>query len=203
RRGYWLGPTRWKALRALCLQQPRRRGRFAIATMDSSQTSHQSTRLKWLFLALSVISVAACGVGATLHYLKRAWGNPAHPVGWLLGMLFLVLAFSTRPRQIAASLRASLNAKTRFFVFWVLFFIATHLWHFNRAPWNGNGLFDESAWDLWFLKSYIIGQPFQPAWFHSPISRETLFHYYLLPFFNLFGYNILAYEAGLFVIWAA
>ena len=171
--------------------------------MDSTQTTFRSIRLSVLFVGLSVVSVAACAIGAALHYLKRAWGNPAHLTGWLLGMLFVVLAFSPRPRQIAANLRSSLNTRTGFFVFWILFFTAAHLWHFSRAPWNGNGLFDESGWDLWFLKSYVMGQPFQPAWFHSPIARETLFHYYLLAFFNLFGYNILAYEAGLFVIWAA
>jgi hypothetical protein len=34
--------------------------------------------------------------------------------------------------------------------------------------------------DLLYLKSYVIGHPFQPAWFHLYpllISRETLFHY--------------------------
>jgi hypothetical protein len=169
--------------------------------VDSTDTNNSSRRLRLLFLALSFVSLAVCATGASLHYLKRAWGNPAHPAGWLLSILFLVLAFSPPPRQIAASFRSSLNPKTGFFVFWILFFTASHLWHFSRAPWNGNGLFDESGWDLWFLKSYVIGHPFQAAWFHSPISRETLFHYYLLPFFGLFGYNILAYEAALFIIW--
>ena len=171
--------------------------------MDSDPKDNRLSRTRLLFLGLSIISVAVCATGASLHYLKRAWGNPAHLDGWLLGILFLLLAFSPSPRRIVASLRSSLNTKTGFFLFWILFFTATHVWHFNRAPWNGNGLFDESGWDLWFLKSYVIGHPFQPAWFHSPISRETLFHYYLLPFFGLFGYNILAYEAALFVIWAA
>ena len=159
------------------------------------------SRTRQVFLVLAGISLAACATGACLHYLKRAPGNAAHPAGWLLGMLFLLLAFSPRPRRIIESFKSSLNARTGFFVFWLLFFVATHLWHFSRAPWNGNGLFDESGWDLWFLKTYVIGHPFQPAWFHSPISRETLFHYYLLPFFTVFGYNILAYEAALFVIW--
>ncbi len=171
--------------------------------MDSGQTNDRPSRLRVIFLALSAAGVGACAVGASLHYTKRAWGNPAHLGGWLLGMLFLVLAFAPRPSRIITSLRSSLKGRTAFFAFWILFFTATHLWHFGRAPWNGNGLFDESGWDLWFLKDYVIGHPFQPAWFHSPISRETLFHYYLLPFFNLFGYNILAYETGLFVIWAA
>jgi hypothetical protein len=164
-------------------------------------SSPLSNRIRLLFLALSGASVIACAIGATLHYSKRAWGNGAHPAGWLLAMLFLLLAFSSPPRQIVSSLRASLNLRTGFFAFWIVFFTASHLWHFSTAPWNGDGLFDESGWDLWFLKSYVAGHPFQPAWFHSPISRETLFHYYLVPFFKVFGYNILAYEAGLFVIW--
>ena len=55
--------------------------------------------------------------------------------------------------------------------------------------------------DLRYLKSYVIGHPYQAAWFHSIISRETLFHYYVWGFLKLFGFNILSYEAALFVIW--
>jgi hypothetical protein len=123
------------------------------------------------------------------------------PFSWLLSMLFLLLAFLPGPRRLAAAFRSSMAAKTTFFLFWFLVFAISHLWNFSTTPWNGNSLFDESGWDLWFLKTYVIGHPFQPAWFHYPISRETLFHYYLLPFFFLFGYNILSYEAALFVIW--
>lgn len=169
--------------------------------IESPKAGRSFDRVRLLFLGLSIAALVACATGATLHYSKRAWGNAAHPAGWLLSMFFLVLAFSPAPRRILASLRTSLSARTGFFVFSILFFTGSHLWHFSTAPWNGNGLFDESGWDLWFLKSYVIGHPFQPAWFHSPISRETLFHYYLVPFFKVFGYNILAYETGLFVIW--
>ena len=91
--------------------------------------------------------------------------------------------------------------KTAFFLFWVLFFVVSHLWNFRTAPWNGNALFDESGWDLWYLKNFVIGHPYQPAWFHFPISRETLFHYYVWGFLKLFGFNILSYQAALFVIW--
>jgi DNA-binding beta-propeller fold protein YncE len=77
----------------------------------------------------------------------------------------------------------------------------SHLWNFRTAPWNGDALFDESGWDLWYLKGYVIGHPYQAAWFHFPISRETLFHYYVWGFLKLFGFNILAYEAALFCIW--
>jgi DNA-binding beta-propeller fold protein YncE len=77
----------------------------------------------------------------------------------------------------------------------------SHLWNFRTAAWNGNGLFDESANDLGYLKTHIIGHPYQAAWYHGIISRETLFHYYVWGFLKLFGFNILSYEAALFVIW--
>ena len=156
-----------------------------------------------LLLSLSFLNIVICSLGATAHYLKWAWGNPWQPVGWLLSMLFLLLAFAPRPQEMAADLKSLINLRTAFFLFWIAVFTGSHLWNFNTAPWNGNGLFDESGWDLWFLKSYVIGHPFQAAWFHPPISRETLFHYYVWGFLRLFGFNILSYEAALFVIWCA
>ena len=117
-------------------------------------------------------------------------------------MLFLLAAFTSSPWEIVGRFKFWANPKTALFLFWTLFFVVSHLWNFRTAPWNGNALFDESGWDLWFLKSYVIGHPFQAAWFHPPVlARETLFHYYVWAFLKLFGFNILAYEAALFVIW--
>jgi hypothetical protein len=156
-----------------------------------------------LLLGLSVVSTVICAFAAAVHYRKSPWGSVWQPIAWLLSMLFLVLAFLPYPRELAARLKTSVRPRTAFFLFWILFFLVSHVWNFRTAPWNGNALFDESGWDLWFLKSYVIGHPFQPAWFHAPISRETLFHYYLLGFLRLFGFNILSYEAALFCIWLA
>jgi hypothetical protein len=50
-----------------------------------------------------------------------------------------------------------------------------------------------------------MGHPFQPAWFHAYsylISRETLFHYYVWAFLDLFGHNIISYEAALLLLWS-
>ena len=116
-------------------------------------------------------------------------------------MLLLVLAFLPGPRELAARLKASIKPRTAFFLFWILFFVVSHLWNFRTAPWNGNALFDESGNDLAYLKSNVISHPYQAAWFHGIISRETLFHYYVWGFLKLFGFNILSYEAALFVIW--
>src|SRR5437899_3691327 len=116
-------------------------------------------------------------------------------------MFFLVLAFSPSPAGLATGFRSLIKLKTAFFLFWILFFILSHLWNFRTAPWNGDALFDESGWDLWYLKTYVIGHPYQAAWFHGILARETLFHYYVWGFLRLFGFNILAYQAALFCIW--
>ena len=171
--------------------------------MDVPQKKVVLTAPRIPFLGLSLVSLVVGACGAVAHYRKSGWGDSTHPIGWILSMFFLLLAFSPAPRQLAATVRSAITSRTAFFAFWVLFFVATHLWNFRTAPWNGNGLFDESGWDLHFLKSQVMGHPFQPAWFHLSICRETIFHYYVWPFLWLFGFNILSYEAALLSIWCA
>src|SRR4029078_1948414 len=114
----------------------------------------------------------------------------------------LLLAFLPASHELTVGVKKWITPKAAFFLFLILFFTVSHLWNFRTAPWNGNALFDESGWDLWYLKTYVIGHPFQAAWFHPPVlAGETLFHYYVWAFLHLFGFNILAYEASLFVIW--
>ena len=162
------------------------------------------SRLRLLFLSLSVVSLVLCALGATAHYLKWALGNPWQLVGWLLSMLFLLLAFLPGPSEFRANFKSVIKPKTAFFVFWILFFVVAHLWNLRTAPWNGDGIFDDAAVDLLFLKTNVISRPFQAAWFYSygfPHAREPLFHYYLWPWLHLFGYNILANEAALLALW--
>ena len=162
-----------------------------------------SSRLRLLFLSLSVVSLVLCAFGATAHYLKWASGNPWQLVGWLFSMIFLLLAFLPGPNQLRDNFKSVIEPKTAFFVFWILFFVLAHLWNLRTAPWNGDGLFDDSSVDLLYLKTTVMSQPFQAAWFHSYgfIARETLFHDYIWPWLYLFGYNILAYEAALLALW--
>jgi hypothetical protein len=171
--------------------------------MDLPQRKSGLSTPRILFLALSFVSALVCALGAAAHYLKWTWGNPWHPIGWLLSMLFLLCAFLPGPHRLAIGFKSLIKPTTAFFLFWILFFVVSHLWNFRTAPWNGDALFDESGWDLWYLKHYVIGHPYQPAWLHFPISRETLFHYYVWGFLSLFGSNILSYQAALFVIWLA
>ncbi len=169
--------------------------------MDVSDAKSRLLTPRTLLLGLSFIAMVICAWAGTAHYRKAAWGDPWHPIGWLLGMLFLLAAFLPGREGLATGFKFLIKPKTAFFVFWILFFIVSHLWNFRTAPWNGDALFDESGWDLWYLKSYVIGHPYQPAWFHIVISRETLFHYYVWGFLKLFGFNILSYEAALFCLW--
>ncbi len=154
-----------------------------------------------VLLGLSLVSLAICAWAGAAHYRQLAWGDPWHPIGWLLSMFFLLCAFLPDPRGLATGFKSLIKPKTAFFLFWILFFVVSHLWNFHTAGWNGNGLFDESGNDLRYLKSHIIGHAYQAAWFHGIISRETLFHWYVWGFLKLFGFNILSYEAALFVIW--
>ena len=155
-----------------------------------------------LLLGLSLVSLVICVVSGIAHYRKASWGDPWQPIGWLLSMLFLLAAFTAGPRELAGRFKSLVSPKAVFFLFWILFFVISHLWNFRTAPWNGDALFDESGWDLWFLKSYVIGHPYQAAWFHPPVlARETLFHYYVWAFLRVFGFNILSYQAALFCIW--
>ena len=154
-----------------------------------------------LLLGLSLVGLLVCVFAGIAHYRKAGWGDPWQPIGWFLSMLFLLAAFTASQRELIGRFKSLANPKAAFFLFWILFFVISHLWNFRTAPWNGDALFDESGWDLWYLKTYVIGHPYQAAWFHPPISRETLFHYYVWGFLRLFGFNILSYEAAVFVIW--
>ena len=117
-------------------------------------------------------------------------------------MLFLLAAFTASPRELAGRFKSLANPKAAFFLFWILFFVISHLWNFRTAPWNGDALFDESGWDLWYLKSYVIGHPYQAAWFHLRLFRER-------PCFITTSGDFLSYSAltschmkqRLFVIW--
>jgi len=169
--------------------------------VDLPQLKSSLRKPRVLLLGLSFVAMAVCALAAAAHYRQSSWGDVWQPIGWLLSMSFLLLAFVPGVRDMAAPLRKLVNPKPALFLFWILFFIVSHLWNFNTAPWNGNSLFDESGWDLWYLKTYVINHPYQPAWFHFPISRETLFHYYVWGFLKLFGFNILAYQVALFIIW--
>lgn len=96
--------------------------------------------------------------------------------------------------------------RVEFFGFWMLIFVAAHLWSFHTAPWNGDGVFADSARAVLDLKSRGIGQPFQAAWWFGPPdnwSTPSLYHYYLWPWLSLFGYNLEVVKMAGLALWSA
>src|SRR5947207_5001409 len=90
-------------------------------SMDLKQSGLSRPRI--LFLGLSFVSLAICAYCAASHYLKWNWGNPGQPIGWLLSMLFLLLAFSPRTQQVAAGLQSFVQPNTAYFVLWFISFL--------------------------------------------------------------------------------
>ncbi len=95
--------------------------------------------------------------------------------------------------------------KTRisFFAACLVLFVAAHLWSFKTAPWNGNAVFDDAQQAVKYLKVLAIGHPFAAAWWFPPENTvvESLFTYYLWPWFSLFGYSALTDEAASMALW--
>ncbi len=91
-----------------------------------------------------------------------------------------------------------------FFAFWILFFVAAHLWSFQTAPWNGGGIFEDCVRSVTYLKTRGIGHPFAAAWWFwgDNWCVESLFSYYLWPWFSLFGYSIVVDEMASLTMWS-
>ena len=114
------------------------------------------------YSACQFISLVICVVGGTAHYRKASLGRPmaADRVAAQHALFACSLLQQARGSWLAG-FKSLVKPKTAFFLFWILFFVVSHLWNFRTAPWNGDALFDESGWDLWYLKSYVIGHPYQ------------------------------------------
>jgi hypothetical protein len=164
-----------------------------VTPIDLSGRKRRLSIPRILLFSLSVVSLLIGAGGATAHYVRWSWGNRAHPVGWLLSMLFLLLAFMPSPSEIATGLKSLIKPRTVFFLFWILFFVVSHLWNFRTAPWNG--LFSTITFGVFcgflvitscltrhlflffgapslFLRfyslSYFLARPWSPQSWHSP-----------------------------------
>src|SRR5262245_6776029 len=95
---------------------------------------------RMVLLGLSIISRMFCVGAGAAHYSKAVWGDPWQPSAWLLSLLFLLLAFLPNPGGLKTGFKSLVKPKTGFFLFWMLFFVVSHLWNFRTAPWNGDAL---------------------------------------------------------------
>lgn len=154
------------------------------------------------FFAFFVLSSLACLVATSLHYTRKYPGNPITWLAFLWSLFFLLATYFPTRREIEDWAAAIWDDKRFLRVFGVLalVFIVSHIWNFKTAPWNQNGLFDDAAWDIYFAKKYVFThEPFQAA-VSEGIAREVGFHYYITPFFLLFGYNLLTFNCALLLL---
>jgi len=155
-------------------------------------------------LHLAAIALAAICVTATvLHYAGILPGNPLTWGSWILAVAAYAGSFwKMRIVWPRLSVRSFGTSEFAIAILVLPFYLVTHLWNFQVAPWNTNGLFDDAAWDIYFAKNHAFNGAFQAAFFDQVglISRETVFHYYITTFFKLFGYNLLIFNAALLVL---
>ncbi len=154
-----------------------------------------------IILALSIISALVCGVSSVLHYRGVSFADCVAWISWLAAMLLFAGAYLyPHAAGLLGLNKIRLRNITLFTLLCAVFFI-THLWNFDTAPWNMNGLFDDAAWNIYYAGRYIFsGQPFQAAFYDHGIAREVLFHYYITFAFRIFGYNLLTFNISVMML---
>lgn len=157
-------------------------------------------------LTAAVLSAGVCWLASRLHYTETAYGNHLTWIGWLLSMVLYLGAYA--PWKQGMKKRPDRREKriageNTVLLILGLFFFLTHLWNFNTAPWNQNGLFDDAAWNVYFARLYIFsGEPFQAAFWQpgSSSAKGVIFHYYITLMFKIFGYNTLVFNLSVLVL---
>lgn len=168
--------------------------------MISGKLILKQSIMKNKFSNLAVISFALCVIANILHYTNIFPNSSLLWVSYIASCVFMLLATLKK--------KAVVFPKPDKIIIWILvaitaIFLASHLMNFSTAPWNGNGVFDDAAWDIYYAKDHIFNeQPFQAAFFDEVgiISREVVFHYYITIFFKVFGYNLLTFNLSLLLL---
>lgn len=170
--------------------------------IDSMEKRYNINMRQIAYMLSAFALLILCAVFSSLHY-KKVWvGNDITWISWVLGMICVLLAFlpHKRPAIFIAEFYIKNKKNLIFFGALTLLFFISHIWNWDTAPWNQNGLFDDAAWDIYFSENKILnGEYFQPV-FPDPAAREVIFHYYLIPFFKIFGFNILVFNISLIIL---
>ncbi len=144
-----------------------------------------------LFFMISGFLIAYSYFRGLIPYDRFSW------IFWLASIIFLVISVSPKRHSLS-----DVSYRILFFVLGVtaLYFI-THLINYNTAPWNSFGLFDDAAWDIYFVQDFTMpGASIQVAFNDMQvgrIGRELIFHYYIGIWFMLFGFNLFVFNMAL------
>ncbi|NLD45856.1 MAG: hypothetical protein GX660_01465 [Clostridiaceae bacterium] len=175
---------------------------YKLSFIASIMKNLKLSKTRFILFSAAIVSTIGCAIASYLHYSKIYNDSPFAWIGWVSGMLFILAAFAPTIKLSKEVILSSRNVQTLvIFLSTALLFFSTHLWNFDTAPWNNNGLFDDAAWDVHFVIDTIQGPaPFQAAFFSVSSAREVVYHYFLIPFFEILGYNLLSYVIALLVL---
>lgn len=144
-----------------------------------------------IYFMLSCFAITYAFFRGAVPYDRFSW------IFWIVSIVLLCLSIYRKPQNIDVDTK-----KILLFVLAVtaVYFI-THLWNYNIAPWNSNGLFDDAAWDIYFVQDYKApGSSFQIAFNDlqiGRIGRELVFHNFIGIWFKIFGYNLFMFNMAL------
>jgi hypothetical protein len=175
-------------------------GKAGLKKMTQSHFRHYLVKLSANLNTPFILSVFFMISGFAVSYSYFRGFIPYDRFSWIFWFVSIaLLVISVKPK------RPVLSDIPRELIWFVLgitaFYFITHLMNYNTAPWNSYGLFDDGAWDIYFVQEFTQpGASVQIAFNDMEIGRigrELPFHYYIGIWFKLFGFNLFVFNMAL------
>ena len=138
-----------------------------------------------------------------LYYAGKIQSDWLAGYTWIGSLLFLAASFLSPDRTFFRKKSTWANSGILFFAGLTVIYFFLHMYNRSGAPWNSYGLFDDGAWDIFDAQLKCLNSDnFEIIFFDEIgfISRELLFHYYIMGFMKIFGYSMTAFNASLAVL---
>lgn len=159
---------------------------------DSFKESIQNKKIFFIALTFMIVGFAV----SFLYYSGTISADRISLILWMISIVLVVFSFYNKSEA-----RDPEWKKVLFIILGVsVLYFVSHLWNFNTAPWNSNGLYDDAAWDIKFVQDMVQSNSsllIVKDTLVSGISRELVFHHYIGIWFQLFGYNLLIFNIAL------
>lgn len=138
-----------------------------------------------------------------LHYQQKLTVNSTLWIFWLVSITAFIWAYSPSFSRIKNYWSFSIKKDGYLiFILTALFYFLIRVTAYKTSPLNNYGLFDDAAWAIVYAKNWILSDNgfFQPHFIDGGTSHESLFHYYVIALFKLFGFNLFVFNMGLFFL---
>lgn len=172
---------------------------MGVKLIDKGSVEKLDRKLFFASLILAVINFAV----TLLMYLNVFPNNFITYFTWPVAIGLFIASF----RKLGTFSFKKINVKDPLLIVLLVVtavYFFTHFYNFNNAPWNTYGLFDDGAWDIFDArKMCFTSSKFELIFWDENIgliSRELVFHYYMVILFKIFGYNLLVFNVGLIIL---